>query len=138
MKKTIWIIIALVIVGGAAVAYYMYQKPVESLRDAEVAASLPGTELFSEFEQDLAASNKKYVGKVLKVNGQVIDKLTNADSSQTLVLASSDPIFGVKCRLDPKDNPATIPGKGATVTVKGLCTGLNADVELNQCIILKK
>ncbi len=113
----------------------MFQKPVESLRDQEADWKGSSEELFEAFDSDEAAGNKTYTGKILLVNGTVVETMVNADSSNTLILNSEHPIFGVKCRLDPKDNTSPIPSAGDNVSLKGLCTGMNSDVELNQCII---
>ena len=135
MKKKIALSVLILATIGVSIGYYMFQKPVESLREKEATWQGSSEELFDTFNSDEAGSNIAYTGKVLTVNGIVVETMVNSDSSNTLILNSSHPIFGVKCRLDPKDNPQPTPAKGDAVSVKGLCTGMNSDVELNQCII---
>ncbi len=136
MKKGIIITLLIAAIAVGSLAYYFYQKPVESLRDATTELSLTSEELHSNFENDEAAANKKYTGKVIEVEGELVEILENSDQSSTLILSSAHPIFGVKCRLNPKDNSKAIPEKGSRVKLKGLCTGFNSDVELDQCILL--
>lgn len=93
-------------------------------------------ELHNSFEADENAANAKFTGKVIEVEGELVEILENSDQSSTLILSSEHPIFGVKCRINPKDNPGAIPQVGSRVKLKGLCTGFNSDVELDQCIIL--
>lgn len=132
------IISSIVIIAAIAISvgYYMFQKPVESLRDTEAVWEGSSDELFDAFQNDEATGNATYTGKILKVSGVVVETMLNSDSSKTIILSSSHPIFGVKCRLDPDDNDSPAPIKGEKITLKGLCTGINSDVELNQCIIL--
>lgn len=136
MKKRIFGILILLAVAGAAVAFYMYQKPVASLAGEEAVVKMSSTDFFTAFAQDEQKANTDYTGKIVEITGEVVDIMTNSDQSTTLVLASDDPIFGVKCRIDPTFNKAPLPGSGETTTVKGRCTGMNADVELNECIII--
>lgn len=136
MKKSILIVLAVVLVAGAAIGYYMYNKPVETLESQEAADEISATALFSEFSENETEAMAKYEGKVLEVEGSLIEIMKNSDGSITLILDGGDPIFGVKCRLDPSVEGEVIPEKGETVRLKGLCIGMNADVEMNQCIIL--
>jgi len=136
MKKSILIILALALVTGAAVGYYMYNKPVETLESKDATAEISATALFSEFSEDETKAMETYGSKVLEVKGSLIETMENSDGSTTLILDGGDPIFGVKCRLDPSVIGEEIPAKGETVRLKGLCIGMNADVEMNQCIIL--
>ena len=136
MKKKI--LFSVLIIGAIAVGigYYMFQKPVESLRDKSPTWQGTSEDLYDEFTSDEVEGNKTFTGNIIEVSGTVVEVMQNTDSSSTLILNSSHPIFGVKCRLDPKFNTAETPAQGKKVTLKGLCTGINSDVELNQCIIL--
>jgi hypothetical protein len=135
MKKVFLIILALVLIGGA-VGWYMYQKPVASLENQDALKTLTATELFLEFSDNEQEATQAYQGKVLEVSGELIDRMENSDGSTTVILDGGDPIFGVKCRLDPSEENVPIPEKGGEVRLKGLLIGMNADVEMNQCIIL--
>lgn len=136
MKKIIiFTLLGLAIIGGS-IAFYLYQKPVGSLAGDEPVGTFTSAALFEIFSDDEQAANTKYTGQVVEVSGEVVEIMQNSDASTTIVLSSADPIFGVKCRIDPEYNKKSLPETGAEVRVKGLCTGLNADVELNQCIIL--
>jgi hypothetical protein len=135
MKK---IIIAILLVGGvgAAIALYLFQKPVASLESATPTATFTASALFDVFESNEVSAAEAYSGKVIEVSGTLAEIMKNEDGSTTLVLSSEHPIYGVKCRLDPDFKLLNIPEEGSTVKLKGLCTGYNADVELNQSIIL--
>jgi hypothetical protein len=135
MKKVLLILLALIVIGGAA-GWYMYQKPVSSLENEDPVKTLTATELFEEFGENEQEAMKTYQNKVVEVSGKVIEQMENTDGSKTLILDGGDPIFGVKCRLDPSVETESLPQKGEEVRLKGLLIGMNADVEMNQCIIL--
>jgi hypothetical protein len=136
MKKIIILFLLGAVIIGASMGLYFYQKPVASLESQTPTGTFSSTELFEIFNTDEQAANAKYTGQVVEVSGEVVEIMENSDASTTLVLSSDDPIFGVKCRIDPEFNKKSLPETGTEVRVKGLCTGVNADVELNQCIIL--
>ncbi len=136
MKKLLLGSFILGAVAAVAVAVYMYNKPVESLEKQKVEVSISATELFSIFSENEVEAMTSYGDKVLEVEGNLIEILENSDGSTTLLLDGGDPIFGVKCRLDPSVQASQIPETGQKVRLKGLCIGMNADVEMNQCIIL--
>lgn len=136
MKKIIILFLLGAVITGASMGLYFYQKPVASLESQTPTGTFSSTELFEIFNTDEQAANAKYTGQVVEVSGEVVEIMENSDASTTLVLSSDDPIFGVKCRIDPEFNKKSLPKTGTEVRVKGLCTGVNADVELNQCIIL--
>jgi hypothetical protein len=135
MKKVILILLVLVL-AGAATGWYMYNKPVENLENQEATVKFAAVDLFQEFSENEAEAMKAYEGKVLEISGNLIEQMENSDGSTTLILDGGDPIFGIKCRLDPSVNSKVIPQAGEAVRLKGLCIGMNADVEMNQCIIL--
>ncbi len=136
MKKIIILFLVGALIIGASMGFYFYQKPVASLESETPLGTFTSTELFDLFNRDEPAANAKYTGQVVEVSGKVVEIMENSDESTTLVLSSDDPIFGVKCRIDPEFNKKSLPETGSEVRIKGLCTGMNADVELNQCIIL--
>lgn len=135
IKKIVVSILALALVGGI-VAYYLFQKPVASLASDSPAYSLSSNALFDEFAADEATARSRYEGKVIEVSGSVIELMQNSDSSTTIILEATDPIFGVKCRLDPNEDDIPAVSQGDAVHIKGLCIGMNSDVELDRCILI--
>jgi hypothetical protein len=117
------------IAAGALVAYRLYNKPHRSVA-GETAVALPATRLIDEYEKDEAASNKKYLGKAVQVNGTVSEVSADQQNKQVVLLAGSD-MGGVQCSLLEQ-----VPGikKGDVVTIKGFCTGFLTDVIMDRCI----
>jgi len=138
MKKKIFILAVVVALGMGALAYYQFQKPVSSIADVDPEITYTSDELFAYFRDHEKVASQDLNGKVVQVSGSVVDVLSNSDSSTTVVLSSEHPIFGVKCRFEPGSLEDTKPKSGQDIRIKGICTGMTADVEMNQCIYLKK
>ena len=136
MKKTMLILLFAVGIGSG-IAYQQYNKTVDTIEDEEAKGFYTAVDLFHQFSSDEVGMDQSLRGKVIEVNGNILEVLTNEDNSQTLLLNADQMIFGVKCRLDPAVNQLPTPLVGETVFLKGVVIGMNADVELNQCILLK-
>ncbi len=136
MVKKIGISVLVLALIGAAIGYYLFQKPVASFSSDAPAFSLSSEVLFDEFANDEVAALALYEGKLIEVRGPVVELMENSDGSTTLILAANDPIFGVKCRLDPGEAEVPTVSQGDVVQLKGLCIGMNSDVELDRCILI--
>lgn len=133
-KKTVIAIIALLIIGGIVAVISIYNKPHRDVMDEEVGATLSAQELFSSFENNLAEANKKYVENVVEVTGEVVEISSNDDGTTTIILGTSDPIFGIKAVLLKSEE--SIPEKGNEVTLRGIVSGFNSDVEIVRAVIV--
>lgn len=149
MKKRnlILLIILLVIAGGGFYAWKEYTRKNKSMTEVKSDFSLNAAELIQAFEQQLEASNKKYLGKVITVTGLVkgIDK--DPGGFYTVILGDNDQLSSVRCAMDSLSNKdaATVTA-GQTITLKGACTGFNSsdipelgsDVIINRSVFTKK
>ena len=135
MKK-ILIVAAIAAIIASSVAYYLFQKPVQSLENENPEVSITAAELFDAYERDEVSAGASYTSKIIEITGNLSEIMKNDDGSTTLVLESAHPIFGIKCRLDPGIEITLLPEPGTSIRLKGHCTGYNADVELNQCVLL--
>lgn len=133
MKKILLILIAIAAVAGAAGGYYLWNKPHQNMSKADAAYALEANALFMEYESDEAAANAKYLSKIIEVKGEVSQVLEGENT--TVVLATENGIFGVKCELDPHSKVEFPSYKaGDQVALKGECTGFLGDVVLVRCV----
>ncbi len=141
MKRTVAIVILIVLVLSGLYTYRIYTGKVKNLEDVKADVTVTATDLISAFEKDSAAANKQYLGKVVVVNGRIksIEK-----ESGTIVLGNEGSLSSVRCSLDT-NYVKRITGLNVAnpITIKGACTGFNADelglgsdVVLNRCVIL--
>lgn len=148
-KKILRNSLLLMLILGTIVAYFAYReynRKSENVDKLEAEFELTSDALIQEFTENEKAATQKYAGKVLQVEGQL--KTTDVDDkgNYTVVLGNPALPSSVRCSIDilfsvEKNNlQINIP-----ITVKGICTGFNADelgigsdVLLNRCIIIQK
>ncbi len=135
MKRKIIIIVLVIIAGGIATGAYLFNKPRQSVMDVDPAYRLSASTLVSEFEQDEAKSNEKYLGKVIEVSG-IIDA-SNIDEKGILnVTLRGGDLGGVGCQFESSKKSQTNKlTTGQSVMIKGICTGILIDVVLVDCVI---
>lgn len=137
MKKYI-IIFAIIVIAGISVAYFLYNKPHENIGNATPDIEISASELFANYEQDEPASNTKYLGKTIQVTG-IVKEVTTENDITIVVLESESMMFGVRCELDPHSTHQRIDfNPGESVTLKGKCSGMLADVVLVRCVEVSK
>ena len=136
-KKTVTIIVALIVLAAAYGAYLYNKKPADVRKlDAQVAISAP--KLVEAFNKDETAANKLYLDKIIAVKGSISDiKTDSATKQSTVFLDSGDPLAAVNCSFYEEESAAVQAlQKGQQVTIKGQCTGKLLDVVLNKCSIV--
>lgn len=137
MKKFLILGLFFALLAGGY-GWYLYNKPVADLDHIDADFSLTADELFDQFENNEADANKKYLGKVIEVYGQVRD-LTIGDSGElNMLLASGSPFFGINCGISSVSETKYKNYKvGDSIKIKGECTGVSMDVVLTRCVIVK-
>lgn len=131
--KTVAIIILILIAGGSAVGYVMWNKPKRNVEN-EKGIEVTSAGLVKEYQANEAEANKKYLDKAIQVTGTVGEVKNNQDGKPTVTLTSDDAFTGVFCTM--KENNAQ-PVAGAVVTIKGICSGMLSDVRLREAVVVK-
>jgi hypothetical protein len=132
MKRILLLLLALIGIGGA-VAYYQWNKPRQNMSTAKTDVAIDAAALFAEYNGDEGAGNAKYLDKVMAVTGKVKEVTNDEGSVKVSLDAGGD--FGVRCELSSTNpNVRTQFSPGENVTFKGTCSGLNFDVQLNNCV----
>jgi hypothetical protein len=141
MKKVILIAILLLAVTGASVAYLMYQRGPVNVQEA-TAVPVGADALYRAFSLDSAFANKTYAGKVVLLKGQLVEQQLNMQKQPILLLKTNTDGAHINCTFE---GPAGQLTPGATVTVKGIATGIGeadadlgipADVYLIRCYLI--
>ena len=130
--KILLIVSLLVIVAGAAVAFYMWNKPQRNVEN-EKGIALTASQLVKEFQENEQQANAKYLDKAIEVRGVVAETGQNQEGITTVTLSSDDAFTGVFCTL--KEN--TEVAAGSNITIRGICSGMLSDVRLSEAIIVK-
>ncbi len=140
------IIFALICIAAAAVyGYKEFNRKAKSVAEQKINFSLKQEELFVAFSSDQNNATQKYTGKVLEISGTVKTVEMDDNGFNTVVLGDSSLLSSIRCSIDSTQaQTATLLQTNSRITVKGICTGYNADelglgsdVILNKCIIIK-
>lgn len=142
-KKIIYrliVIVIFLIIGVGLYAYKEYNRKNVDLAATKPAYTLTDMQLIDEFTQDQNASNKKYLGKILELSGNIKKIDTDANGYHTVILGNAVNMNSVRCSVDSAFNKeAHNLTVGSTVVIKGICTGYNADdLGLGSDVILNR
>ena len=122
---------------GIGTAYYWYQKPVPSLEKRKADYITNAKELISTYQQNESNANELYLGKLMQIDGQVKELVTEGDQL-SVILDGGKTDGEIVCELEPKAyTPIDLPEKGQAMTMKGECAGMLFDVVvLVRCVII--
>jgi hypothetical protein len=144
MKKIILLVIVFIVAAGGYYAYNEYHRTNKDLKNSSPDLTTDAASLIASFEKDTAAASKKYVDKIIAVNGNVKSIDTNGNPV-IIALGESGQMSSVQCSMDSAHADEYKPIKeGDHLTLKGICTGgrteelFGTDVILNRCVIENK
>jgi len=141
----IWILITLNVGLGAWLGINEYNRTNKDISTVKADIKIPATDLIRQYENNDSLANKKYLGKIIEINGRVKDVKKDEAGYYTVVLGDTADMSSVRCSMDSvhQQDAASMP-IGSSVTVRGACTGFNkdemglgSDVILNRCVIIK-
>jgi len=132
MKKVLLAGIIIALIAGY-IGYSQYNKTKDATEDLKVDVTLSAADLVSNYAMDEAQADKDYLGKVLQVEGEILEIETG---EFTVVTLKGDDIANVRAQLTPETNIDEYKDL-KKITIKGKCSGVLLDVTLNDCIILK-
>ena len=92
MKKKLPLIIGIIVIGilcGVGIAVYMYNKPHRNIENATADFTLKAADFVAEYTGDEEAANLKYLGKVICVEGDIIDKKVEPNGIAEFTLIDS-------------------------------------------------
>jgi hypothetical protein len=141
-RKTIQYSFITVILIGIGLIYFAgseYNRKHNGVDELSSAFTLNSGDLIDAFSKNEKAANEKYLDKVMTIWGTVksIDK--DDQGAFTLVLGEPNTMSSVRCSIDSNHNEeASNLTAGVKITVKGICTGFNADELLGSDVILNR
>lgn len=137
MFKKILILLLFLGTAGAAVGFYLFNKPHESVLEKEAEFKMESAALVSDFEADENVANKKYNGKVVEVTGIVSEKSKDDKGKLNISLQGED-LAGIGCVFENAgQEKAGQLKEGDKVKIKGVCTGILMDVVMVDCVVVE-
>lgn len=135
-RKQIIIIGLLLVIFVGWFAFYLYNKPTQSLENVKVDYGLSADELFNAFEADEGAASLRYIDKVIEVTGLVEDVSATDTTGNIILVAENAMIGGVNCEMAKEVDISQVQ-EGSELTLKCSCQGYLMNVILNNCVISK-
>lgn len=141
-KKNILVAVLLVVLSGAAVGYYLYNKGPLDVRNS-AAVNTTASSLYDEFYSDSTSALKKYAGKVLLIKGEVKTVSVNQQKEKIILLKTGTADASVNCTMEEDAKNITA---NSQVSIKGICSGIGqgdeelgikADVYLTRCLLVR-
>ena len=145
-RTIIWLVILLAIAIVGLYAWKEYTRGNKDLANAKADIIISAVQLVKEYETSDSTANNKYLGKIIETNGIIKAVEQDERGYYTLVIGDTSSLSSVRCSMDTthKQDAAALT-TGASVSVRGNCTGFNkddmglgSDVILNRCVIIKQ
>jgi hypothetical protein len=135
-KKYVLIAITAIICICAIYAYKEFNRKPENLSNIKPQVIVSADSIIAAYETDEAKANAQFLGKTILVNG-IVSEMNNQHDTLLNVILGNDGLHNVSCLLDNKQlENFRKYSVGKPVSIKGICTGFLADVELNRCVIV--
>ena len=141
-KRIILGFIAVALIGGAWFGYSEYNRKVKDLTNVKAQVTIQTNDLITAFEKNEPNANAEYLDKIIAVKGHVKGVEKDDQGYFSIILGEEGSMSSVRCSMDSVHAKEIANVKqGTEVTIKGACTGFNADellgsdVILNRCVI---
>jgi hypothetical protein len=142
-NKIITIAVAFIVIAVAA--YFYVNRKTQPLSDSKADYEISVIKFLEEYSADQVLSDKKYLGKIIQVDGNLKEIDTTDSGFLTFVLGEEGTMSSVRCSVDTSLILDQSNYKiGSAVSLKGECTGFNADdlglgadIVLNRSIVIQ-
>jgi len=99
---------------------------------------LTSNKLFNEFKKNEKEANKKYLDRIIQVDGNIAEISKDQKGAMVVTLRNNDAFSGVLCTLQEDETKALTNYKvNQPIKIRGVCTGMLMDVVLNKCVIIE-
>jgi hypothetical protein len=147
-KIKIWAMIAFAMIGLGFYGVHEYFRPNKDISELKETARVSGIGLIHEFETSDTITSRKYIGKIIIVQGKLKTIEKDEKGYCTLVLGDDGAMMSsVRCDIDTLHNKeVSLLKEGNPINIKGIVTGyyadatglLGSDVQLSRCMVLNE
>lgn len=145
-RKFLWFLFIAVVGVGVWQAWKEYRRTNDDLTNVKADIKISAIDLIKEYEKDDSSSNKKYLGKIVEIDGSIKKLEKDEKGNITISVGDSSSLSSVRCSMDSThQTDAANLTAGSSIHIRGNCTGFNkdemglgSDVILNRCVIISK
>ncbi len=120
MKKTIIVLVIVIVAVGGWYAYKMYQEKTPDVVNKDPDIVITAATLLEAFDKDTASARKQYVDKIVEVTGNV----KRIDTTGSVVLGEEGSASEVTVGLDRRHLKDYEKLKvGSVAILQGICSG---------------
>ena len=139
------ILLATALIVIAAGAYFYVNRKTQSLTESRADYIISAIKFLEEYRSAQLLSDKKYLSKIIQVDGNLKEIERDDKGFLTFVLGDLTSMSSVRCSIDTTVviDESAYP-VGTAVSLKGECTGFNADdlglgadIVLNRSVIIQ-
>lgn len=137
MKKILYAIIFLLAI--AIIAYVAFLNvPQDSTKGKEATLQVGATSLFAEYEKNEKQADKKFIGKIMDIEGQIMGLEKDEAGKGVVILDSGNGMDGIMCTLEDSETSKMAGLKeGQKIKIRGKCAGKLMDVVFNKCLLVE-
>lgn len=137
MKKLFYGVI--ILLALFAIGYIAFLNvPQDTTKGKEATIQLGAASLFAEYEKNEKQADKKFIGKIMDIEGQVMGLEKDEAGKGVVILDSGNGMDGVMCTLEASETSKMANLKpGQNVKIRGKCAGKTLDVVFNKCLLLE-
>lgn len=141
------LVVAVALIIGGSVAYYMFNMPHRDIQATKTDYSLKSSDIVNEYLSNADLANEKYLdsegeSKIIEISGNVFDVSDDFNSNKVVMLKSEGDNAGVSCTFYKETNPnASKLIKGDKVTIKGVIrsgASFDNDLGMYEDVIMEK
>jgi len=132
-------VVLIVIIGTALLAFREFYRKPKDLTNLKPKFTVSAIDFIKEFGTDDKKADAKYLDKVIEVNGVVKEMKKDENGYYTIVLGDTSAMSSVICSMDSLHNDGLQNiARGNNLSIKGVCTGYNAEEFLGSDVILNR
>lgn len=139
MKKTLYILgitLLVAVLAGIFIFMKVYNKPHDNLSKTTPDFVLSVEQIVSDFEKNENQANKKYLDKIVQVEG-IITEINAVNGNSVVTIASDNHSKNIVCNMDVVENKKVLAlQEGQKIALRGVCAGYLMDVILVRTIIV--
>lgn len=136
LKYLLYFLIGLLIIVGVGFLV-IKNMPKASTKSVKAELSITAENLFTQFSANESKANKDFIGKVITVEGSLVDSFTDEQGNPAIILGKSGSDFVFVTLYPSESEKLSNIQMDQKIKIKGTCTGMLTEVTINKAVIVE-